>query len=76
MGLIQYETNYFINCFRLNLPDSEYGRLLSGIDTRAVNLQGLVTTIGGSGTAAIKDSATSSAKVLASLESALDVLSR
>ena len=44
MTLDQYANNYCVQCFRLNMPDSEYSRLLSGIDTRAVNLQGIVKT--------------------------------
>ena len=45
MTLKQYCEHYFVQCFRLNLPDSEFGRLISGLDTRAVNIQGLVNTI-------------------------------
>ncbi len=40
----QYVHNYCVQCFRLNLPDSEYSRTISGLDTRAVNLQGIVKT--------------------------------
>lgn len=40
----QYIHNYCVQCFRLNLPDSEYSRTISGLDTRAVNLQGIVKT--------------------------------
>ena len=40
----QYANNCCVQCFRLNLPDSEYSRSISGLDTRAVNLQGLVRT--------------------------------
>ena len=40
----QYVNNYCVQCFRLNMPDSEYSRSISGLDTRAVNLQGVVTT--------------------------------
>jgi hypothetical protein len=50
MSLQQYIQHYFVNCFRLNMPDSEYGRLISGLDTRAVNLQGLINTTGASAT--------------------------
>lgn len=45
MTLIQYCQHFFVQCFRLNLPDSEFGRLISGLDVRAVNIQGLVNTI-------------------------------
>ena len=41
----QYLENYCVQCFRLNMPDSEYSRSMSGLDTRAVNLQGIVSTI-------------------------------
>lgn len=44
MTLDQYKNNYCVQCFRLNMPDSEYSRLISGLDTRAVNLQGIVKT--------------------------------
>ena len=44
MSLDQYLNNYCVQCFRLNLPDSEYSRTISGLDTRAVNLQGIVRT--------------------------------
>ena len=47
MTLDQYKKNYCVQCFRLNMPDSEYSRLISGLDTRAVNLQGIVRTEGG-----------------------------
>ena len=40
----QYVNNYCVQCFRLNMPDSEYSRSISGLDTRAVNLQGIVRT--------------------------------
>ena len=46
MSYDQYINNHFVTCFRLNLPDSEYSRMLSGLDTRAVNLQGIVATVG------------------------------
>ena len=44
----QAQTNYrhgnCVQCFRLNMPDSELSRTLSGLDTRAVNLAGYVKT--------------------------------
>ena len=46
MSYDQYINNHFVSCFRLNLPDSEFSRMLSGLDTRAVNLQGIVQTVG------------------------------
>ncbi len=45
MSLKQYLDNYCVQCFRLNLPDAEYSRSICGLDTRAVNLQGLVKTV-------------------------------
>jgi len=46
MSMRQYQKNYCVQCFRLNLIDSEQQRLLSGVDTRAVNLQGILATQG------------------------------
>jgi len=42
----QYLNNYCVQCFRLNMPESETQRLLSGIDTRSSNLAGIITTTG------------------------------
>lgn len=44
MTLDQYRKNYCVQCFRLNMPNSEYSRSLSGVDSRATNLQGIVRT--------------------------------
>ena len=44
MSLDQYRKNYCVQCFRLNMPNSEYSRSLSGVDSRATNLQGIVRT--------------------------------
>tara|TARA_R110002020_G_scaffold117892_2_gene269420 strand:- start:632 stop:2074 length:1443 start_codon:yes stop_codon:yes gene_type:complete len=49
MSFNQYVENYCVQCFRLNLPDSEYSRSICGLDTRAVNLQGIVKTDGVTG---------------------------
>jgi hypothetical protein len=46
MSLDQYLNNYCVQVFRLNMPDSEYSRSISGLDTRSVNLQGIVRTEG------------------------------
>lgn len=51
MSLDQYLENYCVQCFRLNMPDSEYSRTISGLDTRAVNLAGVVRTEGTGGSA-------------------------
>ena len=42
--LATYKLNNCVQCFRLNMPDSEFSRTLSGLDTRAVNLAGYVRT--------------------------------
>jgi hypothetical protein len=38
--LDQYKNNYFVLCARLNLPGSEDGREISGLDTRGISLNG------------------------------------
>ena len=48
----QVLTNYFVQCIRLNMPDSEFSRTLSGLDTRSVSLQGYVNTHGATTTPA------------------------
>ncbi len=40
----QYRDHYFVQCVRLNMPDSEFSRTLSGLDTRSVSLNGYVNT--------------------------------
>lgn len=44
--LDQYKNNYFVMCARLNLPDSEAGREISGLDTRGINLNGSLQSTG------------------------------
>ncbi len=44
MTLDQYRKNFCVQAFRLNMPNSEYSRSLSGVDSRATNLQGIVRT--------------------------------
>jgi hypothetical protein len=46
MTLDQYKNNFFCYCVRLNLPDSEAGRELSGLDTRGISLNGYVNSTG------------------------------
>jgi len=46
MTLDQYRKNYCVQCFRLNMPNSEFSRTLSGVDSRATNLAGIVRTEG------------------------------
>jgi len=43
-SLDQYRNNYFGQCIRLNLPDSEAGREISGLDTRGVSLNAYLDT--------------------------------
>lgn len=42
--LDQYRKNYFINCYRFCLPESDYSRLSSGLDTRATSAQCALVT--------------------------------
>ena len=42
----QVLSNYFVQTVRLNMPDSEFSRTLSGLDTRSVSLQGYINTQG------------------------------
>ena len=39
--LKQYRDNYMVQAIRLNLPDSEYSRELSGLDTRGITMDGV-----------------------------------
>lgn len=42
----QLTDSYFVQCIRLNMPDSEFSRTASGLDTRSVSLNGYVNTTG------------------------------
>jgi hypothetical protein len=42
----QLRDSYFVQCVRLNMPDSEMSRTISGLDTRSVSLNGYVNTTG------------------------------
>jgi len=46
MSLDQHRDNYCVQVARLNMPMSEFSRTLSGVDTRATNLAGIVRTEG------------------------------
>jgi hypothetical protein len=46
LTLDQYKKNYFVQCFRFCLPDSDYSRLASGIDCRGVSSSCSINTIG------------------------------
>ena len=37
MTLDQYRNNYFVQCVRFCMPDSDFGRMISGLDTRSVS---------------------------------------
>ena len=40
VGLGTMKDNYAVQCVRLNLPESEHSRLISGLNTRSVSLNG------------------------------------
>jgi hypothetical protein len=42
----QLRNSNFVQCVRLNMPDSEFSRTISGLDTRSVSLNGYVITAG------------------------------
>lgn len=44
MSLDQYRDNYFVQCYRFCLPESDYSRLASGLDTRATSAQCALVT--------------------------------
>ena len=46
MSLDQYKKDYFVQCYRFCLPESDYNRLASGLDTRSVSAMGSVETEG------------------------------
>jgi len=50
VGLKTMKTNYSVQCIRLNLPESEFGRLISGLNTRSVSLNGYYNITGLTGT--------------------------
>ena len=50
VGLNTMKTNYSVQCIRLNLPESEFGRLISGLNTRSVSLNGYFNISGLTGT--------------------------
>jgi len=50
MGLATLKNDYAVHCVRLNLPESEFSRLISGLDTRSVSLNGYYNMSGLSGT--------------------------
>jgi hypothetical protein len=44
MSLDQYRDNFFCQCYRFCLPESDYSRLASGLDTRATSAQCALVT--------------------------------
>jgi len=48
-SLQQYKNNYFVMCSRLNMPESEFSRTASGLDTRSVSLNGYFNTFNTTG---------------------------
>jgi hypothetical protein len=48
-SLFTMKSNYAVQCLRLNLPDSEFGRMISGLNTRSVSLNGYYNITGLSG---------------------------
>jgi hypothetical protein len=44
MSLDQYRNQFFVQCYRFCLPDSDFNRLASGLDTRSVSAQGTLET--------------------------------
>ena len=46
LTLHQYKKNYFVQCFRFCLPDSDYSRLASGLDARGVSSSCALNTTG------------------------------
>ena len=46
MSLDQYKKNHFVQCVRLNLPESEEINQLSGVDTRGIALNAYLSSSG------------------------------
>jgi hypothetical protein len=44
MTLDQYRKNFFVQCYRFDLPESSYSRVASGLDTRASSAQCALVT--------------------------------
>ena len=44
LTLDQYRNNFFVQCYRFCLKDSDFNRLASGLDTRSVSAMGSLTT--------------------------------
>jgi hypothetical protein len=48
-SLYTMKANYAVQCLRLNLPDSEFSRMISGLNTRSVSLNGYYNITGVTG---------------------------
>ena len=46
LTLDQHKKDYFVQCYRFCLPESDYNRLASGLDSRSVSAMGSVETEG------------------------------
>lgn len=46
MSLHQYRKNFFVQCYRFDLPESSYSRVASGLDTRSSSAQCALVTEG------------------------------
>ena len=44
LTLDQYRNDFFVQCYRFCLPDSDFNRLASGLDTRSVSAMASLTT--------------------------------
>jgi len=44
LTLDQYRNDFFVQCYRFCLPESDFNRLASGLDTRSVSAMGSLTT--------------------------------
>jgi hypothetical protein len=44
LTLDQYRKDFFVQCYRFCLPESDFNRLASGLDTRSVSAMGSLTT--------------------------------
>jgi hypothetical protein len=44
LTLDQYKKDYFVQCYRFCLPEADFNRLASGLDTRSVSAMGSVET--------------------------------
>lgn len=45
MSMEQYKDAFFVMCARFNMPDSEYSRTISGLDTRSVSMNAYLNTM-------------------------------